>query len=137
MEPPNKAIKLHSVQSLRASLPHISQNALAAILKAAAENPLPTGSRTTIREARDLHAKQETPYGSLHSYIDCPLDEPVGATMRLEVQNPMSMLFYLCLNSHSFGAMVQKTHAENPSTPEKPWNMILYSDEISPGNQLS
>ena len=35
------------------------------------------------------------------------------------------------------GQFFHKAHTENPSSPEKPWSLPLYSDEVVPGNPLA
>ena len=35
------------------------------------------------------------------------------------------------------GQFFHKAHTENPSSLEKPWSLLLYSDEVVPGNPLA
>ena len=35
------------------------------------------------------------------------------------------------------GNFFHKAHTENPGSPEKPWSLLLYSDEVVPGNPLA
>ena len=124
--------KIARLQSLRARLPYVSQAALSAILQVAATEPLPTGStRADVRQARDIVPRLATPYGPLHQSVHMP----GGAT--LEIQHPFAMLYYACAHSTGFSSLVARAHAASPSTWQQPWKLILYADEIQPGNQLS
>eukprot|EP00971_Amphidinium_carterae_P262428 5205531-Amphidinium_carterae.1 len=135
-EPSSKVARLEGLRALRYKLPHITQSALAAVLKVASECSLPTAaSRATIRAARDVCATESTPYGPLHAAFECTLTS--GGTVKLECQHPMAMMYYLCCHSASYAMMVKRAHDQNPSGPTKPWNIIVYSDEITPGNQLA
>ena len=60
-----------------------------------------------------------------------------GPEIELEVQDPLPMLYWSCASSHGLSELVAKAAAAVPPTPAQPWNMILYIDEILPGNQLA
>ena len=52
-------------------------------------------------------------------------------------QHPMAMLHYACESSEPSADFLQAAHTRTPSSPDQPWSMILYTDEVGPGNQLS
>lgn len=132
-EPPSK---LARIQSLRSRLPYVSQSALAALLKIAEQEELPTGaSRTTLRRARDAVREVRTTYGSLHQTLSFPLE--TGEILEVEVQNPFAALCEACRSSAAFSAMVSRCAAASPSSLARPWKLVLYMDEILPGNQLA
>jgi hypothetical protein len=58
-----------------------------------------------------------------------------GGIVDLEVQNPFAMLYHIA-NVSPYVAKVISDSAE-PSTAAAPWKLVLYGDEITPGNQLS
>jgi hypothetical protein len=127
--------KLARLQHLRARLPFISQSALGSLLNAAEKEPLPTGcNRNTVREARNNIGLQRTPYGTLHQTIRVASID--GGFIDLEIQHPMAMLWHSCTVSESLSKLVQRTAAVHASSPERPWKLALYMDEILPGNQL-
>jgi hypothetical protein len=128
-----KQLDLNQVVSLRSKLPFMSQSALAAILKIAKTERLPTGAalRKDIRKARDDHVKVQTPYGAVHQ----PLD--VGAGITIECQHPMAMLHQVCQRSGRFSDLMSRTIRDAQPSPAKPLSIIIYSDGVSPGNQLS
>ena len=50
--------------------------------------------------------------------------------------DPCALLWYLCDNSKTFSDYLESEVQANPPTEGTPWTLILYSDEVSPGNQL-
>ena len=118
--------------SLRARIPFVSQSALAALLKIAANDGLPkVTNRKGIRDSRDEFIRTTTPHGPLHAHIN------VTESMVIEVQNPFAVFWYACKTSPSFSSMVAATLASHPSSPTSKWSLLLYCDEVSPGNQLA
>ena len=49
----------------------------------------------------------------------------------------MSLLVGACQLQGSWANFFHNAHAENPRSPQKPWQLLLYSDEVVPGNQLA
>ena len=128
--------KIAKLQSLRSRLPYVSQSALSAILQLAAQEELPGNcSRKDVRRARDDTVKAWTPYGALHQTVTLPASD--GDTLNIEVQHPFAMLWYSCANSKCFSDLVSRTLASNPCTVDAPWRLVMYADEILPGNQLA
>ena len=127
---------LARTQSLRARLPFVSQSALSAILEIAASEPLPEqASRRTLRRARDSITYIQTPYGKLHQHISVQSNQ--GCSVDLEVQHPLAFLYHACTSSAGLSALVGKLAAASAPTPARPWNIIMYCDEILPGSQLA
>lgn len=132
-EPNNKRIRL---QRLRDRLPYVSQTALAALLQVAATDDLPSScSRRTIGRARDSCTQVATPYGSLHSHMSLP--NASGNTTQFEVQNPFAMLYHVAKSSPCVSDMLIAASSRSPPSVASPWTLVLYGDEILPGNQLS
>ena len=50
--------------------------------------------------------------------------------------DPCALLWYLCSSCQSFSDYLESEVRGNPSTEVSPWSIVLYSDEVSPGNQL-
>jgi hypothetical protein len=127
-DPPPKRARL---QRLRDKLPHISQSALAAILRIADDEGLPpAASRFTIARARDHCATSVTPYGPIHTSVT------LGGES-FEIQNPFSMLHEVVKSSPYISSIVAAAAARRQPTIDAPYNLILYADEITPGNQLA
>ena len=128
--------KMAKLQSLRSRLPYVSQSALSKILQLAAQEELPgSSSRKDVRRARDDSVKEWTPYGALHQTITLPAS--ISKSVELEVQNPFAMFWYSCAKSKCFSDLVSRTLASNLPTVDAPWRLVLYADEILPGNQLA
>ena len=119
---------------LRATLPFVSQSALGALLKAAQREQLPNASRDRVRKARDESVFEETTHGPIHRAMSVATsDGPVD----LEVQSPQAMLTYFVASCPSFAARVEDAFRRRAPTPAAPWTIVLYTDEILPGNALA
>ena len=124
--------KIQRVADLRGRLPYISQNALSAVLTIASTEELPAATRKDIRESRDCVGERRTPYGTVHQKIS--VESVNGGMIELEIQHPFAMLHHACSVSESMSSLIKR--ARTPSL-QQPWQLILYSDEIAPGNQLA
>ena len=124
MEPARKAARPSCLQS---KLPFISYNALEAMLKLAREEELPTAtSARSLRRSRNQDVNVVTPYGKLHQEVD------VGRT-KVEVQHPMAMLYHMCRVSKGVSELMKPL----PNSPASPLRIIIYADEVLPGNPLA
>lgn len=128
--------KLARVQRLRSRLPFVSQSGLAALLREAqSDEGLPDiTSRRSIGRARDAAVNVETPYGPLHRPIY--VQQVDGPPLRVEIQDPFAMLYHVCNTSSWFAGKIVAMLAAQPCTVVRPWSLVLYTDEILPGNQL-
>ena len=129
----SKRARVTDVAALKAKLPYITQAALAEVLKLAKKEQLPDGvaSRHMLRRARDDFVHSMTPYGPIHQRLQ------LTGSMTIEVQHPMAMVHYCCKHSKVFSNLVQRIAQEFPPSLISQWNIILYCDEVSPGNQLA
>ena len=128
--------KLARLQSLRDRLPYISQSALASVLHIARTEELPTGSsRKDVREARNSSARVLTPYGALHQELK--LQAATGEPVAVEIAHPCAMLYHMCSVSASLSSLILRTAEHTPPTLPQPWHVVMYCDEILPGNQLA
>ena len=120
---------------IRTRIPYCSQSALAALLKIAETEELPSGSRKDIAIARDSVSAIATPYGTLHQCISVRTTS--GGELKLEVQAPLGCLWQACRVSAQFSELAQRCYAAQPATIAAPWKLLLYCDEVIPGNQLA
>ena len=128
--------KLARLTTLRNRLPYVSQQALAAMLTVASEEELPPAcTRKDIRAARNASVHLSTPYGPLHQKMNVAMTN--GAQLEVEIQHPAAMLWHLCQTSSRFSDLVARTCQRHPASFREPWSVILYADEILPGNQLA
>ena len=127
--------KLARIQALKDGLPYISQSALAAILKVAQNEQLPSGTRVDIKDARNTAASHATPYGQISQVINMPAADG-GEDLHAEIQHPFAMLFHCCSKSSALSRLIQRCIHKQQPTLSKPWRIIWYTDEITPGNPM-
>ncbi|CAE7620094.1 unnamed protein product, partial [Symbiodinium microadriaticum] len=103
----------------------------------AKEQGLPEKSSSNDqRKARDelLHSCHGGPLGPLIQEAEVATDDGGKVTMYFA-----NLLVYLASLFHmggSFHDLLQRKHRAKPSSVSKPWQLILYSDEVIPGNVL-
>ncbi len=130
-----RPLKLARLQSLRSKLPFISQSALAQVLKEAERAPLPTTCRRAdIRDARNAVVKLATPYGPVHQHVTF---DGASGPITSEIQHTFAILYHSCRSSKPMSGSIRKLATATPSSIHAPWNIILYTDEVLPGNQLA
>ena len=137
MESSNKKAKLEHLLTFKASLPGHSQSALAGFVKAVKEQGLPEASSSNDqRKARQqlLQSCDGGPMGPLIQQAELPMSE--GATVTIHFANLLVYITSLFHMGGSFHDLVQRKHQSNPSSVDKPWSLILYCDELVPGNVL-
>ena len=133
---PDREAKLQRIEHIRRSLPHMSATALTAILKFAAENDV-SEFKTYHRSIWDTAlaaALEDTPYGPI--LLQLPVHTNDGEES-LWMVNPLGYLHTVYQKPGGFQRLVKDTFFSMPCTPERPWRIVLYTDEVSPGNQLS
>ena len=59
-----------------------------------------------------------------------------GAPVNIYFASFLVYLASLFQMGGSFHDLLQRKHQSNPSSVHRPWNLILYSDEVVPGNVL-
>jgi len=130
----SRASAAAQLRDLRHKIPFVSQSALAAVLSLPRDELPEAVDRRLIREARDDIAFTNTPYGPVHQTIEIEMQD--GKKRDVEVQHPAAMLYQLCLVSTCFSDLIIRTMHRYPCSVDKPWSVIIYSDQVSPGNQL-
>ena len=130
-----RAAKLRRLEGLRRDNPHISASALSSVVQDIQVNGLPDlYSRKHIKEARDIKLQEMTAYGPLFS--QAPVIHKDGTEKQLMFVIFFSLFFALFQQGGSFCSLVKQTLQLCPCSPEKPWEIIFYSDEIVPGQFL-
>ena len=56
--------------------------------------------------------------------------------MECTMVDPCALLWHLCATSHGFSDFMEDEMEITPPIQRQPWSIVLYSDEVSPGNQL-
>ena len=127
--------RLDALNQFRSRVPHLSQRALAGILGIARAETLPRDhKRSPVRQARDQLVHTPTPYGPVHQTCKVPLAS--GGDMDIELQNPLAMLYELTRSSETFSRLVERTFERSPPSAARPWGIILYNDEVTPGAEM-
>ena len=114
----------------------VSQSGLEAVLKNIRENGLPeSSSRRTIKRARDVSMDAGAPVGGLWAEVSLKLTN--GSYKSFPMINPIAMLWTACNECPGFASLMAHQLKTRPSTPENGWRIVLYADEIVPGNNLA
>jgi hypothetical protein len=131
---------------------YVSKAALAEIIAELKQlDELPTAaSRQTLARARTKTVRVHTNYGELFVSMELELDtvkltkymlkKKNGGSKfprRLELLSPMAMLSHASTTSQPFNEFLTNIMAANPSSHTHPWSIIIYSDEITPGNVIA
>lgn len=113
--------------------PYVSQSALAGVIGHIKTHGIPeAASRPQFSRATQALLSAEYPYGQLKCMMD--LEATDGATIQLPVLNLKSYMAALFDESPSYSSLLLRTKR---STLEHPWGLVMYMDEITPGNVLS
>ena len=125
----------HGLDPLEARAGHYtSRRALADILKKARDEGLPDAiSRSTLDRDRARFCHDPTPYGPLVETFS--LDLPNGPH-EIGAAPPAAWLWHLCNAGGRFAALMHERLTLHPATYATPWNMIFYTDEVSPTDPL-
>ena len=124
-----RAAKSQRIAALRSGLPYVSQSALGAILRLARDDMLPAAtSRRCVARARDDAARTRTLLGELHQTVT------VAEGIEVEMCNPGAMLLH-CSEFTAVQVLLERALANKD--PVAPLHVILYADEVTPGNQLA
>jgi len=134
MDRPTKLAKLNA---LRRSLPHCSASAFGAILGAISKDGLPEGplDRNALRAARNQQNLEDTPFGPTLQTID--LVGKDGVAKSIPIAHPLAALWKAVSDCPPFSTYMRDVLIENPPSLDAPWHLVLYSDEVTPGNPLS
>ena len=132
-----RASKLRRLEQYRRMVPHVSASALSAILKSCQDAPA-MWERKDIRAARDATVNEVTPYGPVLSTNSIELSAiDGGAPIPVPIANPFAFLYVAFRDCVAFRQLVMDTARKHPPSVDNPWHIVLYSDEVTPGNNLS
>ena len=133
----DRAAKLRKLNQFRRAVPHVTASALAAVLEEVSKTGIPDiHSRWDLGQASTLELEEHTPYGK----VVCSLTlkaKSGGNPIELPAINPHAFLYRAFALGGSFSKMLSERIAASPPSPEAPWRLIVYSDEVVPGNALS
>lgn len=132
-QPTTKRAKLSRLLKFQSRLPAHSQALLEAIVKEIEAHGLPeVSSSKHQREAR------QQLLASFHGPLirEGTLTKADGNQVRVPHCSFLVYLSQLFHQGGSFHELLLSKHQKCPSSPERPWGLTLYADEIIPGNVL-
>ena len=132
----DRATKLRCIEDLRRRNEYVSASALHAVIEDLVQHGVPElHNRKHLLEAREQVIASATPYGALHQFVDLTRSAP-RPPLRLEVAHPLALLWHAFQTCEPWRELFLAKHDQRPSSPENPWSMALYSDEVTPGAVL-
>ena len=87
------------------------------------------GTRRTVKRKRQADISHVTPYG------DILVEKNIAGTKIWMVQ-PVAMLYHISRSCLEFSNFFKEILSRKPCTRDHPIKVIVYSDEVTPGNQL-
>ena len=91
-------------------------------------------SRRSIERDVEACLRMPTPYGELLQTVQLPTDD--GAGFEWTVVHPAALLNAFCELAPAFSHALHERLRLYPSTRERPWRIIWYTDEATCGNLL-
>lgn len=114
----------------------MSQSGLSAVLKDLRDSGIPdASSRQSIKRAREEQVRVHTAYGPLMRAIRVQLQEPLEER-DIEYIHPSAMLSHAAQSCVGFASFLNERLRAHPCDLVHSWDLVFYSDEVSPGNQL-
>ena len=123
--------------ALKGSMPNTTKAAVAAMIKYAKHHDLSempeTRQGVTLCRDRTL---VDTPFGPLlqTARLKCKLPT---ADRDMVATHPLAYLWAACQQGGGFWDLMRAKHALSPSSPSKPWRLVLCADGVVPGNNLA
>ena len=116
----------------------MTQAALVEILAAVEELGVPeNASRANIRAARDDRVHRRGDYGPLLKELDLYTTRAGAYEPALDIVSLVAFLDAAFRECPAFRAFLMASHAARPSSPDHPWGLVLYGDEVVPGAQIA
>ena len=133
----DRKAKLKKLNEFRRGMPHCSASALSAILTGINKHGIPEGvtDRRAFRSARDLQNTAATPYGPILQTI--LVFDKDDKEQHLTIAHPMAVLWIASEECESFSVFFLAKLTSTPPSLESPWHLVIYTDEVTPGNPLA
>ena len=116
---------------------YVSVSGLAGVLKDIKENGMPdTISRSSIKRARDQEFDSyDTAYGAVLKTITAGTDKE-GNPCTFWFADARACLYYMITESPKLADFFREKLKATPCSIDNPWSIVVYNDEIAPGDQL-
>ena len=129
--------KLAKLQQFKASLPHHSQTALHAMVQEAKSSGLPEVSSSKHQREARRELLKTCHGGALGPLIqEAPLQQVDGSPSTFVFTSLLTYLSALFSRGNSFQKLLASRHQACPSSTSRPWRLVMYLDELVPGNAL-
>lgn len=94
-------------------------------------------SRQAIKRARDheFDKTSSTSYGRVIRPMNIGIDS-TGQPVEFWVADPRSNLYFMIRSCDKLESFILRTLQLHPCSPDKPWTIIVYNDEVVAGNPL-
>ena len=131
-----KRAKLFDLDYFRRRLPQVSQSALSGLIRLVRDEGLPElgDNRGDFKDARDAIVSAPTEYGPMLQTVRLLMKS--GEYAVYEVIHPLAFLWTAAGQPGGFSDYLRCKIRDNPPTAARPWRILLYTDEITPGNQV-
>lgn len=128
--------KLQKLNHFRRAVPFVSQRALEAIFELVRKDGLPELQlKKHMHETTEATFAERSQYGELvttHTLVGIN-----GANTKCVGVNPLSYMHAAFSQGGSYTDLACRTLSQKGCSPEKPWQLIVYTDEIDPGDPLA
>ena len=91
--------------------------------------------RADFKDATDAEMDEDLGYGKLLNTVQ--LYQKDGSILSVHTANPFALLYKAFAQGGSFTELVMESVLKTNCTPEDPWDLIIYADEVVPGVALS
>ena len=123
-------------ERLRRRVPHVTASALSAIFDEVLREGVPElHGRKYLQEAAEAEVQCQTPYGNVMQVLRLPCSD--GSETDLVIAHPTALLWEALSTCSSFSSFFKSRLEAHPCTFENPWNLVLYTDEVTPGAVLA
>jgi hypothetical protein len=132
----SKDTKLRKLNEMRRKLPHMTASAMSALLAEVDHHGIPElHSRWQLGKSTQAEIARHESYGPL--LCNSSLVDKQGAEADMLMINPLSLLQAAFGQGGSYTELVMDTLRKHPSSPDQPWRLAVYCDEVVPGNVIS
>ena len=110
---------------------YVSQAAVTSVLKQVRDRGVPSAfSPSSQRRARQKLCGERTPFGAI-------VQDFIVEGQRVAIQHPFAMLWICAKHCDRFRNLLANCIAREPPSPQAPWGLVVYFDEVSPTNPLT
>ena len=131
------AEKRRKANELRHSIPHATYQAIAGFVKFAKERDVSdlSGNARFYQRARDAELPRSA-FGEVLTTVQLACIDGADAKDVVLV-NPAVLIDAATREPGGFSRLFASTLRKHQPSPSAPWNLVLYADEVVPGNQIS